>query len=56
MGTARVRLLVDRLADHVRGGGEHLLERGGGQAGHLADQVRAVALVHERRPPARPGV
>ncbi len=43
-----VRLLVDRLAHHVGGRGEHLVERGGGQAGDLADDVRAVALVHER--------
>ena len=44
----RVRLLVDRLAHDVGGRREHVVECGGGQAGDLADDVRAVALVHER--------
>ncbi len=41
----RVRLLEDRLARYVGGGGEHVVECRRGQAADLADEVRAVGLV-----------
>ncbi len=49
-----VRLLPDRLADHVRGAVVGVGDRLGGRAAELAREVAGVALVHEgfRRPGA----
>ena len=44
----RVRLLVDRLTDHVRGRREHVVERRCGKAVQRGDHIGTVLFVHER--------
>ena len=46
-GDGRVRLLVDRVLDHVRRRGERRLDVVGLPTFHLADDVVGIALVHQ---------